>query len=113
MKAVCAALGLARSNILRLQARPQDWVDGRTQGAAAADDAALLEEIKAQITELPTYGYRRACALVNRQRANAGAPRVNAKRVYRVMAGNALLLPKAPRRRQSSRPHEGMNRPGF
>nr|MBS3723664.1 hypothetical protein [Delftia sp. PE138] len=43
--------------------------------------------------------YRRACALVNRQRAARGAPRVNAKRVYRVMAQAALLLPKAPRRR--------------
>ena len=67
----------------------------------------MLNEIKAQITELPTYGYRRAGALVNRQRASEGAARVNAKRVYRVMAGNSLLLPKAPRRRQSSRPHEG------
>ena len=32
---------------------------------------------------------------------------MNAKRVYRVMAANGLLLPKAPKRRQSSRPHEG------
>ena len=32
---------------------------------------------------------------------------MNAKRVYRVMAGNALLLPKAPRRPQSSRAHTG------
>jgi putative transposase len=32
---------------------------------------------------------------------------VNPKRVYQVMAAHALLLPKAPRRRQSSRPHEG------
>ncbi|NMM80546.1 transposase [Acidovorax sp. SRB_14] len=107
MKAVCRALGLARSNIHRLQVRPRDWVDGRTQRTAAASDAALLAEITAQITDLPTYGYRRACALVNRQRVSTGAARVNAKRVYRVMAGQALLLPKAPRRRQSSRPHEG------
>ena len=72
-----------------------------------ADDALLLDEIKAQITDLPTYGYRRACALLNRHWADAGALRVNAKRVYRVMASHSLLLPKAPRRRQSSRPHEG------
>jgi hypothetical protein len=32
---------------------------------------------------------------------------VNPKRAYRVMAAAGLLLPKAPRRRHSSRPHEG------
>jgi transposase InsO family protein len=32
---------------------------------------------------------------------------VNPKRVYRVKTGNALLLPKAPRRPQSSRAHTG------
>jgi putative transposase len=107
VKTVCQALGLARSNIHRLHVRPESWVDARTRRTEPASDALLLEEIKAQITELPTYGYRRACALVNRQRAEAGAPRVNAKRVYRMMAVHALLLPKAPRRRESSRPHEG------
>lgn len=56
---------------------------------------------------MPSYGYRRACALVTRKRTAVGAPRVNPKRVYRVMAGNALLLPKAPRRPQSSRQHTG------
>ena len=99
--------GVGALHILRLRARPQDWVDGRTQRTAAASDAALLAEIKAQITQLPTYGYRRACALVNQQRVNTGAARVNAKRVYRVMAVHALLLPKAPRGRQSGRPREG------
>lgn len=107
VKAVCQALGLARWNIHRLQARTECWVDGRTQCTAPASDAMLLAEVKTQIMQLPSYGYRRACALVNRQRAIAGAPRVNAKRVYRVMAANGLLLPKAPKRRQSSRPHEG------
>lgn len=107
MKAVCQALGLARSNVHRLLTRPDNWIDARTQRPADVSDATLLDEIKAQITELPTYGYRRACALVNRHRANTGIARVNAKRVYRAMAGHALLLPKAPRRRQSSQPHEG------
>ena len=107
MTAVCQALGLARSNIHRLQVRCESWVDARTQRATPVSDATLLDEIKAQITELPTYGYRRTCALVNRHLATTGAPRVNAKRVYRMMASHALLLPKAPRRRQSNRPHEG------
>lgn len=44
---------------------------------------------------------------MNRHRANIGAARVNAKRVYRVMSGHVLLLPKTPRLRQSNRPHEG------
>ena len=44
---------------------------------------------------------------MNRQRSATGDVRVNAKRVYRVMAQAGLLLPKAPRRRHSSRVHEG------
>lgn len=106
MKPVCLALGLARSNVFVLNSRLLSWVDGRT-GRTPQGDEQLLADIRAQITELPSYGYRRACALVNRQRAAQGCARVNPKRVYRVMAAHALLLPKAPRRRQSSRPHEG------
>jgi hypothetical protein len=32
----------------------------------------LLAEIRQQISDLPSYGYRRACALVNRQRSALG-----------------------------------------
>jgi putative transposase len=106
MKPVCEALGLARSNLHLLKARGLSWVDGRTRRTPAGDEQ-LLADIRAQISELPSYGYRRACALVNRHRVGVGAPRVNAKRVYRVMSSNALLLPKAPRRPQSSRRHDG------
>jgi putative transposase len=67
----------------------------------------LLAEIREQVTELPSYGYRRACALVNRQRKRRGMPRVNAKRAYRVMAAHHMLLPKAPKRAHSSRRHDG------
>ena len=106
MKAVCQALGLARSNVHALRGRSPSWIDGRTERTPHGDDQ-LLADIREQITELPSYGYRRACALVNRKRASSGAPRVNPKRVYRVMAGNTLLLPKAPRRPLSSRAHTG------
>ena len=106
MKAVCQALGLARSNVHALRAKSPSWVDHRCDRAPHGDDQ-LLADIREQITELPSYGYRRACALVNRKRASSGAPRVNPKRVYRVMAGNTLLLPKAPRRPLSSRAHTG------
>ena len=106
MTAVCQALGLARSNVCARRSRASTWTDGRTQRTPQGDEE-LLADIRQQIAELPSYGYRRACALVNRKRALMGARRVNAKRVYRVMAGHALLLPKAPRRPQSSRAHTG------
>ena len=99
--------GLARSNVCAMRSRAASWTDGRTQRTPDGDEE-LLADIREQIIELPSYGYRRACALVNRQRVSSGAPRVNAKRVYRVMAGNALLLPRAPRRPQSSRTHTGI-----
>lgn len=86
--------------------RDEGWTDGRRHRTPRGD-AELLAELRQEIAQLPSYGYRRSCALVNRQRAARGASRVNAKRAYRVMAGAGLLLPKAPRRRQSARPHEG------
>ena len=95
-------MGLARSHVRDLFGRGEDWSDGRCQ-RTPSDDAGLLAELRQEIAQLPSYGYRRACALVNRQRAAQGAPKVNAKRVYRVMAGAGLLLPKAPRRRQSAK----------
>jgi putative transposase len=106
MKPVCQALGVARSNVHARKGRPPSWLDGRC--ARTPHDAELLANIRQEIADLPSYGYRRACALVNRKRSSAAQPRVNPKRVYRVMASNALLLPKAPRRRQSSRPHDGV-----
>ena len=106
MKTVCRVLVLARSHVRDLHHRGDDWLDGR-KGRTPVGDAQLLAEIRDQIADLPSYGYRRACALVNRQGAVYGSARVNPKRAYRVMAQAGLLLPKAPRRRQSSRVHDG------
>jgi hypothetical protein len=106
MTAVCQARELARSNVCALRSRSSSWTDGLT-GRTPHGNEELLADIREQITKLPSCGYRRACALVNRQRARAGVPRVNAKRVYRVMAGHSQLLPKAPRRAQSSWAHTG------
>lgn len=104
--AVCRALDVARSNVHLHQARAPAWRDGR-RDRAQASDAELLVELRKHVFELPSYGYRRACALLNGQRSANGLPLVNHKRVYRLMAGNGLLLPKAPRRKQSSRLHTG------
>jgi putative transposase len=62
MKTVCRVMGLARSHLHELKRRPASWCDGRT-GRTPQGDQQLLGEIREQIAELPSYGYRRACAL--------------------------------------------------
>ena len=69
-------MGLARSHMRDLFGRGEEWADGRSH-RTPSDDAGLLAELRQQIADLPNYGYRRACALVNRQRA-ARPPRVHA-----------------------------------
>ncbi len=105
MSTVCKVLGVARSNVQVRATRSASWSDGR-KNRRPADDEALLGEITAEIEELPTYGYRRACALLRRRRAGQGRPPVNAKRVYRVMREQRLLLPRSPRR-GAHRRHDG------
>jgi putative transposase len=57
-----------------------------------AEDAELLGSVRRLVDERPTYGYRRIGALLNRERAAVGLPRLNHKRMYRLMAQNGLLL---------------------
>jgi transposase InsO family protein len=106
MKAVCDSLGVARSNVHARLNRPDTWKDER-KGRTSSDDQVLIDELKVEISTLPSYGYRRTVALVNRRRQALGNPRVNHKRGYRVMKAAGLLLPKAPQRASSSRPHDG------
>jgi putative transposase len=109
VKPVCQALGVARSHIMVLMTRSSDWVDGRTMRQIdVLADLALVEAVRAEIGQLPTYGYRRAGALVNRRRMTAGLTLFNHKRFYRVMKAYRLLLPKAPKRTGSVRVHGGV-----
>jgi putative transposase len=57
-----------------------------------SEDAELLQPVRRLVDERPTYGYRRIGALLNRERVLAGLPRLNHKRLYRLMAQNGLLL---------------------
>ena len=106
MKAVCQALGVARSNIAAglgaAIARPLERV-----GRAPAPDEALVARIKAIIGDQPTYGYRRVWALLRREAAIEGLAPVNAKRVHRVMKAHGMLLQRhaggAEARRQRRR----------
>jgi putative transposase len=109
VKPVCSALGVARSHVSQMLVRSVDWVDGRTiQTFHQPADAVLVDAVRAEITALPTYGYRRAGALVNRTRASMGLQAINHKRFYRVMKASRLLLPKAPKRPVSGRVHDGV-----
>jgi hypothetical protein len=89
MKTVTDALGVARSN-LAVQTAPS--IRSHRPGRPPQPDAALLDEIKAIIADLSTYGYRRVHALLRRRREQTGLPAVNVKRVYRVMKTHGLLL---------------------
>ncbi len=106
LKAVCDSLGVARSNVHARLNRPDIWQDGR-KGRTSSEDKLLIEELKVEICTLPSYGYRRAVALVNRQRQAMGNARVNHKPGYRVVKAAGLLRSKDPRRASSSRPHDG------
>ena len=102
MKAVAETLGVARSNLverLKDRGRPR-------QRYGKAEDAALLPRVRLLVDERPTYGYRRITALLNRALAREGWPRVNHKRVYRLMQIHGLLLAKHTGHRQG-RSHDG------
>lgn len=86
MVAICSALGLARSNVDCRASHSPHWVDGRIRRTCVHDDETLVAQIRAQIADLPSYGYRKARALVNRVRRRRGLPAVNHTRVYRIMA---------------------------
>lgn len=59
------------------------------------------------IGDMPAYGYRRVWAVLRRQSRNEELPFVNAKRVYRIMRENNLLLlhdkPSRPQREHKGR----------
>lgn len=88
MKTVADVLGVARSNLVeQMKARPRQRI-GRPP--VPADD--LVAEIRAVITDLPTYGYRRVHAILRRRALAEGRQPANHKRVYRVMKEHGLLL---------------------
>jgi putative transposase len=88
MKTVCEVLGVARSNIAVRVGAPLAKPLGRPPQPATA----LVDEIKAVIGEMPTYGYRRVWAVLRRVAKAQGLRPPNHKRVYRVMKAYGLLL---------------------
>lgn len=98
MKAISDTLDVSRSNLYDVQ--------GKKRGPyRKPEDDVLLPLIK-EITDVrETSGYPRVTVRLNRVLAKLGKPRVNRKRVYRIMKQNNLLLERHTARPE--RVHEG------
>jgi transposase InsO family protein len=102
VRRVAQTLGVSRSHLherLRQGSKTRSTYRKR-------DDALLLEPVRRLVDERPTYGYRRIGALLNRERLQAALPRLNHKRIYRLMAQNDLLLQRYTGK-PPGRSHEG------
>ncbi|HBW7932817.1 IS3 family transposase [Klebsiella pneumoniae] len=102
---VSRCLRVSRAQLHVILRRTDDWKDGRR--SRHTDDTDVLRRIHHVIGELPTYGYRRVWALLRRQTELDGMPAINAKRVYRIMRQNALLLERKPAVPPSKWAHTG------
>ena len=61
---------------------------------AKLSDEDVLEEIRVEKKDRPTYGYKRITEMINRTRTSKGLQRYNRKRIERVMSMNGLLQVK-------------------
>ena len=66
----------------------------------------MVQRIREFVAERPTYGYQRITALPNRELARENKPRINHKRVYRLMKQHGLLLARYTAERPG-RVHDG------
>ncbi len=103
---VSRCLRVSRAQLHVILRRTDDRMDGRRSRHTDDTDDVLLR-IHHVIGELPTYGYRWVRALLRRQAELYGMPAINAKRVYRIMRQNALLLEPKPAVPPSKRAHTG------
>ena len=103
---VSRVLGVSRAQLTLRMKASDNKPDKRRQRRDEAADAEVLSRILDIIGDMSAYGYRRVWAILRRQSRNEGLPFVNAKRVYRIMSENSLLLlHDKPSRRQ--REHKG------
>ena len=102
MKTVADTLDVARSNVVERQKRARPARGPQIRPG----DVELTTDIRRLVDQRPTYGYRRIAALLKRERRSAGQDPVNAKRVYRLMKKDGLLLERHTGRR-FPRDHDG------
>ena len=98
MKTIADTLDVSRSNLYEKPSRVR-------RPCVKPDDGTYLALIRMITDDRPTYGYRRVTALMNRTLAERGQPKINHKRIYRIMKINHLLLQKHTGR--PIRSHEG------
>lgn len=105
---VSRVLGVSRAQLtLRMRTSGEERT-GRRQRRDEEADAEVLSRILAIISDMPGYGYRRVWAILRRQSRNEGMPLVNAKRVYRIMSENNLLLLHSREPQRPQREHKGI-----
>jgi putative transposase len=103
MTTIASTLGVARSNLVERRAG-----SSRPRGRYHKDgDSRLLPLIRQLVDERPSYGYRRITALLNRRLQGQDLPRVNAKRVLRILQKHGLTL-QHHTGRQLGRTHDGV-----
>jgi transposase InsO family protein len=88
VKLVSECLGVARS---QLTVRIKQSVSPKTRRSRPVNDVELVAEIRQEVSELPSYGYRRVWGLLRRAREKRWLPAINVKRVYRGMRDHNLL----------------------
>ena len=85
-------LGVSRTQLAQRMKTSGNKPNKRRRRCDEAADAEVLARILDIISDMPTYGYRRVWAILRQQSRNEGLPFVNAKRVYRIMSENNLVL---------------------
>jgi putative transposase len=103
MKTVADTMEVSRSH---QHERKKRGGSSRKRYYKKAEDKGHLSLIRQITDDRPTYGYRRVTALVNRHLDRNNQPRVNPKRIYRLMKMHHLLL-----QRHTGRParlHKGI-----
>lgn len=99
---VSRCLRVSRAQLHAMARRSKDWQD--RQGKRKPDDTEALDRIYTVIGDLPTC---RMWALLRRQSETDDMTVINAKRVYRIMRQNTLLLERKSAIPPSKRMHTG------
>jgi putative transposase len=103
VKLIRESLGVASSQ-LTTRLNPDALPERRRR---VLDDNALVEEIRTEVSELPSYRYRRVWGLQRRRREKQRQEPINVKQVYRVMRDHQLLLERRIKQPGVVRRHEG------